>query len=119
MFERFTERVKALLDFARKEAVKYGHNRIEPEHIFLAMLADTQGIGAAMLHHLGVDLQKIKHEVERNMKMGVPVYVGDLPLSTQSKRVLELSVKEAQFYMSNYIGTEHILQEDRLRSGPG
>jgi ATP-dependent Clp protease ATP-binding subunit ClpC len=109
MFERFTERVKALLDFARKEAVKYGHNRIEPEHIFLAMLADTQGIGAAMLHHLGVDLQKIKHEVERNMKMGVPVYVGDLPLSTQSKRVLELSVKEAQFYMSNYIGTEHIL----------
>lgn len=109
MFERFTERVKSLLDFARKEAVKYGHNRIEPEHIFLAMLADAQGVGVAMLHHMGIEFQKIKNEIERNMKIGVPVYVGDLPLSIQSKKVLELAVKEAQFYTNNYIGTEHIL----------
>jgi ATP-dependent Clp protease ATP-binding subunit ClpC len=109
MFERFTERVKILLDFARKEAVKYGHNRIEPEHIFLAMLSDIQGVGVAMLHHMGIEFQKMKQEVEKNMKIGVPVYVGDLPLSTQSKKVLEIAVKEAQFYMSNYIGTEHVL----------
>ncbi len=109
MFERFTERVKSLLDFARKEAVKYGHNRIEPEHIFLAMLSDAQGVGVAMLHHMGIEFQKIKNDVERNMKIGVPVYVGDLPLSIQSKKVLELAVKEAQFYTNNYIGTEHIL----------
>jgi len=43
------------------------------------------------------------------MKIGVPVYVGELPLSAQSKRVLELAVKEAQFYTHNYVGTEHIL----------
>ncbi len=109
MFERFTERVKSLLDLSRKEAVKYGHNRIEPEHIFLVMLADAQGVGVAMLHHMGIELQKIKSEIERSMKIGVPVYVGDLPLSVQSKKILELAVKEAQFYTNNYIGTEHIL----------
>ncbi len=109
MFERFTDRVRVLLDIARREAVKYGHNRIEPEHIFLAMLDEAQGVGAAMLHNLGIDFQKIKREIERNMKIGIPVYAGDLPLSAQSKQVLELAVKEAQFYANNYVGTEHIL----------
>ncbi|MDD3726272.1 MAG: Clp protease N-terminal domain-containing protein, partial [Candidatus Ratteibacteria bacterium] len=109
MFERFTERVKALLDSARKEALKYGHNRIEPEHIFLAMLEDNQGVGVSILHHIGIDFQKLKQEIERNMKIGIPVYVGEIPLSAQSKKVLELAVKEAQFYMHSYIGTEHIL----------
>lgn len=109
MFERFTERVKTLLDFARKEAVKYGHNRVEPEHILLAMLGDVQGVGIAILHHLGIEPLKIKNEIERGMKIGVPIYVGDLPLSLQSKRVLELAVKEAQLYTNTYIGTEHIL----------
>ncbi len=109
MFERFTERVKALLDLARKEAIKFGHNRIEPEHILLAMIEDAQGVGVAILHHMGIEFQKMKHEIERNMKIGVPVYVGELPLSAQSKRVLELAVKEAQFYTHNYVGTEHIL----------
>lgn len=109
MFERFTERVKALLDAARKEALKYGHNRIEPEHILLAMLEDNQGIGASILHQIGIDFAKLKQQIERSMKIGVSVYVGEIPLSPQSKRVLELAVKEAQFYMHNYVGTEHIL----------
>ncbi|MCM8830526.1 MAG: ATP-dependent Clp protease ATP-binding subunit, partial [Candidatus Omnitrophica bacterium] len=109
MFERFTERVKVLLDSARKEALKYGHNRIEPEHIFLAMLEDTQALGVSILHHMGIDFSKLKQEIERNMKVGIPVYVGEIPLSPQSKKVLELAVKEAQFYMHTYVGTEHIL----------
>ncbi|HOL22574.1 MAG TPA: Clp protease N-terminal domain-containing protein, partial [bacterium] len=109
MFERFTERVKVLLDSARKEALKYGHNRIEPEHIFLAMLEDNQGVGVSILHHMGIDFPKLKQEIERNMRVGIPVYVGEIPLSPQSKKVLELAVKEAQFYMHTYVGTEHIL----------
>ncbi|HNS31726.1 MAG TPA: ATP-dependent Clp protease ATP-binding subunit [bacterium] len=109
MFERFTKRVKELLDFARKEAVKFGNNKIEPEHILLAMIEEGKGMGIAMLHHMGVDLTKLKYDVERNMKIGIPMQVGDLPLSAESKKVLELAVKEAQFHGHNYIGTEHIL----------
>jgi len=109
MFERFTQRVKELLDFARKEAVKFGHNKIEPEHILLAMIDEGKGVGIAILHHMGVDFHKLKQEIERNMKIGVPIHVGDLPLSAESKKVLELAVKEAQFHGHNYIGTEHLL----------
>ncbi|MBN1444559.1 MAG: ATP-dependent Clp protease ATP-binding subunit [Candidatus Omnitrophica bacterium] len=109
MFERFTERLKVLLDFARKEAIRFGHNRIEPEHILLAMIEDAQGVGFTILHQMGIEFQKMKHEIERSMKIGVPVYVGELPLSIQSKKVLELAIKEAQFYTHSYVGTEHVL----------
>ncbi len=109
MFERFTERLKVLLDFARKEAIKFGHNRIEPEHILLAMIEDAQGIGFTILHQMGIEFNKMKHEIESSMKIGVPVYVGELPLSIQSKKVLELAIKEAQFYTHSYVGTEHVL----------
>jgi ATP-dependent Clp protease ATP-binding subunit ClpC len=109
MFERFTERLKVLLDFARKEAIRFGHNRIEPEHILLAMIEDAQGVGFTILHQMGIEFHKIKHEIESSMKIGVPVYVGELPLSIQSKKVLELAIKEAQFYTHSYVGTEHVL----------
>jgi ATP-dependent Clp protease ATP-binding subunit ClpA len=77
-----------------KRRLKYGHNRIEPEHILLAMLEDNQGIGVSILHHIGIDFTKLKQQIERNMKIGVPVYGGEIPLSPQSKRVLELAVKK-------------------------
>ncbi|MCM8760228.1 MAG: ATP-dependent Clp protease ATP-binding subunit [Candidatus Omnitrophica bacterium] len=109
MFERFSEKVKMVLDSARKQALKHGHNRIEPEHIFLAMLEDNQGEGASILHQIGIDFQRLKEEIERNMKISIPVYVEEIPLSTQSKKVLELAVKEAQFYRHTYVGTEHLL----------
>ena len=109
MFERFTKRVKTVLDLARREAVKFGYNKIEPEHLLIAMIEEGQGMGIAMLHYLGIDTQKLKYELEKMMKIGVPLYTGEIPLSDQTKRILELSVKEAQFMGHNYIGTEHLL----------
>ena len=109
MFERFTKRVKELLEAAGKEAQKFGNNRIEPEHILLAMIMEGKGIGVAILNHMGVDLNKLKFDIERNMKIGIPVHIGELPLSPESKRVLEKAIAEAQFHGHAYIGTEHIL----------
>ncbi|MCM8807016.1 MAG: ATP-dependent Clp protease ATP-binding subunit [Candidatus Omnitrophica bacterium] len=109
MFERFTNRVKVILEMARKEAVKYGHNRVEPEHIFLAMLYEGEGMGVAILHYLGVEIERLKYEIEKVIKIGVPFYKGDLPLSPASKRVLEYSVREAQYLGHSYIGSEHLL----------
>ncbi|MCD6408345.1 ATP-dependent Clp protease ATP-binding subunit, partial [bacterium] len=109
MFERFTKRVKTVLDLARREAVKFGYNKIEPEHLLIAMIEEGQGMGIAMLHYLGIDTHKLKYELEKMMKIGVPLYSGEIPLSNQTKRILELSVKEAQFMGHNYIGTEHLL----------
>ncbi|MCM8819043.1 MAG: ATP-dependent Clp protease ATP-binding subunit [Candidatus Omnitrophica bacterium] len=109
MFERFTKRVKTILEIARREAIKYGHNKVEPEHILLAMIEEGGGVGVAILHYLGVELEKLKHEIEKVMKIGVSFYRGDIPLSNSSKRILEYSIKEAQYLGHAYIGSEHLL----------
>ncbi len=109
MFERFTKRVRVIIDLARKKALHYGNNEIEPEHILLAMIEEGQGMGVSILQHLGGDISKIKNEIERYMKIGIISYTRELPLSQQSKKVLELAFREAQFLGHNYIGTEHLL----------
>jgi len=109
MFERFTKRVKIILDIARKEALKFGHNKVEPEHILLAMLQEGEGVGIAILNYLGVETERLKYELEKTIKRGVPFYSGELPLSASSKRVLEYSVREAQYFGHSYIGSEHLL----------
>jgi len=109
MFERFTKRVRVIIDLARKKALHYGNNEIEPEHILLAMIEEGQGVGISILQHLGGDINKIKNEIERYMKIGIISYTREIPLSHHSKKVLELSFREAQFLGHNYIGTEHLL----------
>lgn len=109
MFERFTKRVRIIIDLARKKALHYGNNEIEPEHILLAMIEEGQGVGISILQHLGGDINKIKNELERYMKIGIISYTREIPLSHHSKKVLELSFREAQFLGHNYIGTEHLL----------
>jgi ATP-dependent Clp protease ATP-binding subunit ClpC len=121
MFERFTKRLKELLTLARKEALKFGNNKIDPEHILLAMLVEGKGKGVAILTHLGVNVRTLKYDLEKNMKLGFPVNIGDIPLSSKSQQILKLAVKEAQLHGHAYIGTEHILlaiisQEETLPS---
>lgn len=109
MFERFTKRVKVILDLARKLAIRYGHSKVEPEHVLLAMIEEGSGVGMAILHYLGVDPETLKYEIEKSMKVGVPLFRGELPLSPSSKRILEYSVREAQYLGHSYIGSEHLL----------
>ncbi len=109
MFERFTKRVKDILEIARRKAINFGHNRVEPEHILLGMIEEGSGMGIAILHYLGIEVERVKYEIEKRMKIGIPLYRGEIPLSPSSKRVLEFSVREAQYFGHSYIGSEHLL----------
>ncbi|MCM8768221.1 MAG: ATP-dependent Clp protease ATP-binding subunit [Candidatus Omnitrophica bacterium] len=110
MFERFTKRVKTVLDLARKEAIKSGHNRIETEHLLLGLIDEGEGMGVAILRHLGMDPESLRLEIEKSMRVGVPLMMmGEIPLSSDTKKVLELAVKEAQYLGHTYVGTEHLL----------
>jgi len=110
MFERFTKRVKTVLDLARKEAIRSGNNKIETEHLLLGLIDEGEGVGMAILRHLGVDPERLRLEIEKSMRIGIPLMMmGDIPLSSETKKVLELAVGEAQFLGHNYVGTEHLL----------
>ncbi len=110
MFERFTNRVKKVLDLAKEQAMHLGQSRIQTEHLLLALVREGQGVAAAALEMMGLNLEQIKLEIEKLTSVGAPVLViGDIPLSNQSKKVLELAIEEARGMAHNYIGTEHLL----------
>ncbi len=110
MFDRFTERVRKVIQLAREEAMRFNHDYIGTEHLLLGLVKEGEGIAAAALANLGVDLKTLRLEVEKLVEQGpATMSVGEIPFNPQAKKVLELSVEEARKFGHNYIGTEHLL----------
>jgi ATP-dependent Clp protease ATP-binding subunit ClpA len=79
------------------------------EHILLGLLNEGSGVGANVLKNLEIDLRKVRLEVERYFQSGPHTGKGKLPLTPRAKKVVELSIQEAQYFNHNYVGTEHLL----------
>ena len=119
MFERFTDRARRVLVFAQHEAKGLDHNFIGTEHILLGLIVENEGIAAKALRELGVDLDATRQQIEKVIGRGNPSDMGGAPPFTpRSKKVLELSLREAMQLGHNYIGTEHLLL-GLIREGEG
>ena len=110
MFNRFTERARKVIVFAKEEARRFNHDYIGTEHLLLGLIREGEGVAAAVLQKLGLDLETIRIEVEKLVQPGAQTQVlGDIPFTPRSKKALELSAEEARALGHNYIGTEHLL----------
>jgi ATP-dependent Clp protease ATP-binding subunit ClpA len=110
MFDRFSERARKVMSLARQEAQRFNHDYIGTEHILLGLVQEGTGVAAQVLRNLEVEPRKIRMEVEKIVKNGTNLFTfGQLPFTPSAKRVLELSLEEAQKLAHNYIGTEHLL----------
>ena len=110
MFERFTDRARRVLALAREEAKKFNHQYIGTEHLLLGLIIEGSGVAAHVLEQMNVELEKVRHEIEKMVQSGPDtVIVGQPPLTPRTKKVLELAWDEARDLQHNYIGTEHIL----------
>jgi ATP-dependent Clp protease ATP-binding subunit ClpC len=110
MFERFTERARKVMALANQEAQRFNHEYIGTEHILLGLVKEGSGVGANVLKNLGVDLHKVRMEVEKLVKAGPDmVTMGKLPQTPRAKKVVEYSIEEARNLNHNYVGTEHLL----------
>ena len=110
MFDRFTDRARRVMALARKEAQRFNHDFIGTEHVLLGLIQEGSGVAANVLKNLGVETEKIRREIEKNVQSGPSmVTMGQLPFTPRAKKVLELSLEEAQELGHNYIGTEHLL----------
>lgn len=106
----FTERVRKVLAMAREEAGRLNHEYVGTEHILLGLIREGEGVAAAVLQNLQVDLDDVRESVERHVKKGIRADVGpDLPYTTRAKKVLELAMDEARELNHEYVGTEHLL----------
>ncbi len=119
MFNRFTERAQRVIILAQEEAKRLNHDYLGTEHLLLGLVNLGEGVAAVALSNLGIDLKKLRQEVEKTIGVGENILlIGEIPFTPRAKKVLELSVEEAQNMGHNYVGTEHILL-GLIREGEG
>jgi len=115
----FTPRAQQVLALARKEADRFNHNYVGTEHLLLGLIKLGQGVAVNVLQKMGLDLETVRMEVEKQIGTGPETkMVGNIPYTPRVKKVLALSQKEARQLNHNYVGTEHILL-GLLREGEG
>src|SRR5690242_12052596 len=107
----FTERVRKVLAMAREEAARLHHEYVGTEHILLGLIREGEGVAAAVLQNLSVDLDEIQQKIEETVKKGKAAQTTgpDLPYTSRAKKVLELAMSEARELNHSYVGTEHLL----------
>src|SRR6187402_3129521 len=107
----FTDRVRKVLQMAREEAARLHHEYVGTEHILLGLIREGEGVAAAVLQNLNVDLEEISQRIEETVKKGKAAAATgpDLPYTSRAKKVLELAMSEARELNHSYVGTEHLL----------
>ena len=115
----FTPRAQQVLALARKEADRFNHNFLGTEHLLLGLIKLGQGVAVNVLQKMGLDLETVRMEVEKQVGTGPDQkMIGNIPYTPRVKKVLALASKEAKNLNHTYVGTEHILL-GLLREGDG
>src|SRR5438552_1263111 len=107
----FTDRVRKVLQMAREEAARLHHEYVGTEHILLGLIREGEGVAAAVLTNLNVDLEEIQQKIEETVKKGKAAAAAgpDLPYTSRAKTALELAMSDARALKQSYVATEHVL----------
>src|SRR6516165_6881327 len=109
MFERYTERARRVIFFARYEASQFGSTTIETEHLLLGLIREDKNLTNRFLRNSG-SIESIRKEIEGRTTIREKVSTSiDLPLSNECKRILAYAAEEAERLNHRHIGTEHLL----------
>lgn len=109
MFERYTEKARRVIFFARYEASQYGSKTIETEHLLLGLFREDHALVRRFLHERG-GMQSIRDTIESQITRGERISTSvEVPLSTECKRILNNAAEEAERLGAQYVATEHLL----------
>ncbi len=110
MFEKFTDRGRKIIILAREEAERHQNDYLGTEHLVLAILRERDGVAIAVTKKMGLSVEQIRLEIERNLPSGSNTMTfGEIPFTPRVKKVIEYAVEEAKLLGHNYIGSEHLL----------
>lgn len=107
----FTDELRQVLVRSRTEAIRLRHEYVGTEHMLLALIAEPDGVGVAVLNELDVRAESVQRLVEETVKKGNASLAADqsLPYTSRSKKVLELATTAARNLGDDYVGAEHLL----------
>src|ERR671936_1689797 len=110
MFERYTEKARRVIFFARYEASQFGAPAIEPEHLLLGLMREDKSLTARFLARAQTSLEAIRKEIEGRAPLREKISTSvELPLAPETKRVLAYAHEESDRLQHRHIGTEHLL----------
>src|SRR5262249_32240314 len=106
----FTHRAQQVLALGHEEADGVNPNVVGTEHLLLGLIKLGQGVAVNVLQKMGLDLETVRMEVEKQVGTGPDQkMIGNIPYTPRVKKVLALAAKEAKALNHTYVGTEHIL----------
>lgn len=110
MFEKFTERGRKIIIYAKEEAERRNNDYLGTEHLLLAIMREEDSVPVNILKKMGLSIEEVRYEIERNLPVGTNLLTfGEIPFTPRAKKVLELAIEEARLLGHNYIGSEHLL----------
>lgn len=110
MFEKYTEKARRVIFFARYEASQFGSPAIEPEHLLLGLIREDQQIVTSFIHASHISTDQIRDRIQKALGLHEKISASvDLPLSENAQRVLVCAAEESNMLHHSYIGTEHLL----------
>lgn len=109
VYERFTDRARKVMQLANQEAQRCSHEQIRPEHILLGLVKEGAGRPALYLQVSGIDIRRVRGEVEKIAATSQAVFMGRLPFTEEAKAVIDAAVAESRSMYHNWVGTEHFL----------
>lgn len=110
MYEKFTDRSRKVMQLANQEAQRFNHEYVGTEHVLIALVKEGNGVAAHVLRNRGIDITRIRLEVEKHIAHGPDmVTMGKLPQTPRCKKAIEAAIDEAQSLGHGYVGTEHLL----------
>ena len=109
MFERYTEKARRVIFFARYEASQYGSPYIETEHLLLGLMREDKALANRFLRQQG-SIESIRKEIEARITIRERISTSvEVPLSAECKRIFNMAAEEAERLGHKHVGTEHLL----------
>ncbi len=105
---QFSLQAQEVLRLARTEATRLRHASIGPEHIFLGLLLESEGIAGRLLRDMGVQVGESQRIVVRLSGAGVLLQSEPI-LRRNTKELLQLALREAKKVVSPTVDTQHLL----------
>jgi ATP-dependent Clp protease ATP-binding subunit ClpC len=110
MFERYTEKARRVIFFARYEASQFGAPAIEPEHLLLGLMREDKTLTSRFFPRAQVSIEAVRKEIEGRTLLREKISTSvELPLAPETKRVLAYAHEESDRLQHRHIGTEHLL----------
>ncbi len=113
MENSFSPKVQKIIQLAKEEAVRLGHQYIGAEHFMLGIIEDNDSVALRVLESFDVDINELKEKIEDSIAEGSPGDIrnqsGKLPLNKQAERVLKITILEARVTNSNEVHPEHLM----------